>query len=415
MTTLLALVVGLASAAVPPGMDAVDRGDAAWAAGDRVGARDAWREAATSAHPATAAMAEARLLQVSGNPGLVVHGPRMDAALARCPRSTEWCAVAHFDAAFFQHRLGLGPPPAPLAAHAPEAARLARSRWTTAPPPHVPTWTLGLSPFGASGYGFGAALVLRHPDLGLQGGTLGLTAGATLSEDRVLAAAVDTPGRVGVHVEASTRQTHLETTPHPLEWRAHSAVVGPRLTGPSVEGWLAGLVWLDIGLEDRRALGGTGAVTWSPTPATSTRLQGQAVRGGTELDTITLDIRHSPGLQGLAGRFVATTTRATDAPTWRTPGWGGGTVFRHGTFLQYQAPLLVGVVGEWRQPITRALGLTGMVEGGWTGRPTAGGGAGVWVSLPPRPSAVIRLDVAWGTATHSSGTHGISTGWGTAF
>ena len=406
-------------------MDAVDTGDEAWAAGDRTTARAAWDRAARSAHPATAAMGEARLLQVSGNVGLAVHGPRLDSALARCPPAAPWCTLAHYDARFYTHRLGLGPAPPPLPTATPAdpawtAAVERRRAWATQPPPQVPTWTLGLSPFGASGYGFGAAIVLRHPDLGLRGGRLVASAGATLSDDHQLLFAFDSPGGVWLHADAQSRRTTLAGaagTSSPAQWRSHDVGLGPGLRASHLEGWVAARLWSDTAGTAGQSLGADVHLSWSRRPTDRVLLHAQSMRGHAPLHHATLDVRHRPGGTGLAVRAVATATATQPrTPLWRAPGWGGGTVLRHGRYLQYQAPLLAGGVAEWCQEVAGPLQVAAFTEAAWVGAWALGGGIGAAVALPPRPSSTVRIDAAWGGSLGGGpGGWGVSTGWGQAF
>ncbi|MEC8423556.1 MAG: hypothetical protein VX000_07245, partial [Myxococcota bacterium] len=106
----------------------LDTGDRAWTAGDRPTARDAWRSAANSADPAVRAQAEARLLMVSGNLGLAIHGPRAEAALGVCPDEDPWCAIAAADLVLFGRELGV---PLPLV----DAERSARAVMDDLPGP----------------------------------------------------------------------------------------------------------------------------------------------------------------------------------------------------------------------------------------------------------------------------------------
>lgn len=402
----------------PPAYDRIEAGDLAWARGDRPSARSAWHDAAKSPHPATVAMAEARLLQVSGNPGLAIHGPRMEAALARCPASLPWCALARHDARFFQSRLLSGPLPEQLVPSTdPDlvAAHAVRATWSNDTPRAVPTWTIGIGPYGASGLGFGAALQLRHPDLWLKGGHLSLQAGATTSSDHILAATIDTPGTLGVHAEVNQQQLQLES-PRTSVWQAHTITLGPRATVGRQQGWLGGTGWADrVGEQRTRALGlsGRGAHPLSQTLRLGWSLT--SMWGDLRLQSASVDLARDPGPRGLALHGVVTATSAEDTPAWRQPGWGGGTVLRHGRFLQYQAPVLSAGIAEWRQPLSRAWSSVVFVESAHTSELVAGVGTGVRLSLPPRPSANLRVDAAWGGPVSGPGALGISVGWGEAF
>ena len=419
MTPVSWTLAMVALAAAPPLYEHIRSGDASWAHGDRVEARTAWEQAATSPHPATAAMAEARLLQISGNVGLALHGPRMDAALARCPPTVDWCALARHDAQYFSHRLGLGPPPGALPASADpelvEPLRI-RSSWSHEPPPTVPTWTLGISPYGASGLGFGAAVVYRNPDLRLRGGSLHWTAGSTTSGNHLLSATLATGGPWALHLAAQRQKVQLDSPGAAARWASHTLRVGALWRRRTVTGWLGGEGWLDrsgFGLERSGGLASEGRATLHP--HIDVHWSGRAIAGDGSMQSLTVDLRTTPQHRGLATRWVVTGTHAPDTPVWRVPTWGGGSVLRHGHYLQYRSPLLVGGVLEWRQPVSAAWAVMGFAEAAHTDAVVTGVGTGLRVSLPPRPSANLRIDGAVGGTLNDWRRVGISTGWDTAF
>jgi hypothetical protein len=154
-------------------------------------------------------MARLRLLGLSGNLGSLVHGPKIDTALAGVEGAWGWLAVADFYL--------LAPPPiggdldeAVAAAEqalevlpGPAAARLWQATgdpmWLQAvrdaserdglgealvahdgePAPDPGTWTLGIGAAGAPGAGFGGGLVFMHPDLAARGWRTSLHAAGT--------------------------------------------------------------------------------------------------------------------------------------------------------------------------------------------------------------------------------------------
>ena len=370
-------------------------------------------------------MAEARLLRISGNLGLATHGPRRDAALARCPVEVAWCSLARVDAAVFGHAMGL-PADLPQARRAltgledpelaPELAR--RSRWLDAGAPQSPgTWLLGIGPVGASGLGFGAAVVFHHPDLGLRGDQLSVQAGATASGNLLASASLNTWGPVGVHAEGAGQQAEVmlygaDGIARSTQWTATSATAAPQLGHRSSGAWLGPSVWRDTaGQTSWTSPGLTGALWHTTSRGVRLSSRATAMGGAHRITHGTLDLR-SPAVQtGAALRAVVSPSRAaTTTPAWRLPGWGGGQVLRHGAWSQFRSPWLAGAVAEWRQ--TLAGPLHGVIFGelAWADAAVAGGGGGLRLSLPPRPSATVRLDVGYGT-----GGMGISAGWGAAF
>jgi len=406
-------------------MSHVTAGDRAWEAGDRRRARAEWVKAADSSHPATRAMAEARLLRVSGNIGLATHGPRRDAALSRCPQGVDWCALAQVDAELYGAALGL---PADLtragrllaqvdeAELASEVGR--RETWLeTGVPTSAGTWVLGVGPVGASGLGFGAAAVFRHPDLGLRGHQLSAHAGGTTSGNIVAGAIVDTWGTIGLHAEAAGQHAEVELyeasdTVRRTRWTALSTTAAPKLGSRRAGAWLGPTLWRDSAGSARWTSPGARGAAWWTTDA-GTRIFGEATAMGADHQLVygTVDLRSPPKAAGPALRLAVTPTFAAEhTPTWRRPGWGGGEMLRQGAWARFRAPWLVGTVAEWRQPLHGPLHGAVFGELAWADRPVAGGGAGLRLALPPHPSATVRLDVA-----HGTGGLGISAGWGAAF
>lgn len=429
---LAAMLLG----AAPPGLDAVHAGDDAWDRGDRREARLQWEAAAASTHPAVGVMAEARLLQVSGTVGLVTHGPRLDAHQARCPAEQPWCVLAGVDAAVFLARVGLADERstarARLAAleNASEsdpallAAIQRRRRWvgtgegTGEPPALGPgTWMAGLAPFGATGLGVGGAVMFTHPDVGLRGGHLRASVGGTTTGSVRAQAAYDAPGSVWWHAHllgARYRGVALSETDTAAQWswRTLTAGAGPGLRRTTHSIWAGPTVLLDdaasVGVT--RSVGGAlGAQVRFGRWASS--IDGHGVTGDYTLCTGTGGVQlQSTSHRARVRLSVAPTLATAGTPLWRTPGWGGGVVLRHGGWQSLRHPVLTGTVAEVRtRPLGRFQGaLYG--EAAWGGQWVGGVGTGMVVRLPPSPRDALRVDVAWGTLGW-----GVSTGWGRDF
>ena len=433
----MALAIGLLGAA-PPGFEALTAGDDAWDAGLRADARRHWLEAADSAHPAVGAMAEARLLQVSGTPGLIVHGPRLDAHLARCPAAQPWCGLARVDAQLFQTRVGL---PGRLddaqtwlaaletAPALPEDAVLVgavarRRQWLggtgAAPRPPVlgpGTWVVGVAPFGATGLGAGGAVVFSSPDVAHRGGRMHATVGATLGGSVRGLAAYDSPGRVWGHglLQAGRYQGVVlaEAAPETRwSWRTLTATAGPGLRGEAGSIWVGPTLLMDEAPGTSRTTSGGGALGLDVGRSRwRTSVDAQAVGGDYTLATGTAHlVLRTASARALGRLSVAPTVASAEGPLWRTPGWGGGVVLRHGSWQSLRSPVLAGAVAELRaRPIGRfEAGV--FAEAAVGDRLVGGVGTGLAVQLPPSPRDVLRVDVAWG----SLGL-GVSTGWGRFF
>ncbi|GEM_PF-1434994 len=279
---LLLLVAGAWAQPWPRGMDAVSAGDIARWHGDRVTARDHYRQAVALGGPEAQAMARLRLLGLSGNLGSLVHGPRIDDALAQVEGAWGWLAVADF------HLLA----PAPIggdlaeavaaAEHAvqvlpgPAAARMwlatGDAQWFQAlgqaealdglgqallahggePAPDPGTWTLGLGVAAAPGAGFGGGLVFLHPDLAARGWRVSLHAAGTTRGTFDVGVAGRTPVWSGWYghgaVTAGRTQADLYDADGVrssfVQWHT-SARLGPGLRWRDLSLWAGGIVRWD--------------------------------------------------------------------------------------------------------------------------------------------------------------------------
>jgi len=431
------LSVGLLGAA-PPDYEQVRAGDAAWDDKERRTAREHWEKAAASPHPAVAAMAELRLLQISGTSGLITHGIRIEKQRLRCPVKEPWCLLAEVDRQFFLGRVGMPHErqlglsylaqleQSPSLSNDPllRAAVEQRRAWIgTAEEPGTPpktgpgTWTIGISPLGATGLGGGAAMNIYHPDVGLRGGRLSVGVGATNRGTLRGSFSYNAPGRVWWHtgVRAARYERVVlstESRSSTESWGTLTAEVGPGLRKQWGAFWLGPALLRDAG-ETTTPQTGVGLELWARARWGPTRssLRLLAAAGNYQIATGTGHVTlMSPTSRSLVRLSVAPTVASPEAPVWRIPGWGGGVVLKHGSWESLRHPVLSGISGEVRSPKLGRFQGAVYGEGALGDRPVAGAGAALMVGLPPSPQNALRLDVAWG----SLGL-GISTGWSRSF
>ena len=410
---------------------ALDTGDAAWAAGDRAVARQAWAEAAAAEDPAVRAMAEVRLLRVSGNLGWMWHGPRADRALMDCPTRDPWCDLAEADLDLTLRDLGLGGD----VAHAERLAQRAaatlpspaaeRLDWARQPWPSGPgTWALGLGVIGGPGIGVGGALRLAHPDLGWRAIRLDLSAMATSRGAGSLSLAWRTPGdhpasgalslsRSVIDLyDGGAAQTltvdQISAYAAPIfKHGAASVYGGPLLRLDRRQDWLAGHGLIVGGQLDRRS-SGLGFFA---------RTSGELSLADYAYGRINLDVRESlsVGPPVIAARLVAEAVPWTDpdTPPWRLPSAGGADLLRGAPAGYYRGEALAGLAVELRQGLNDTFELVGFGEAVWvadTGGLHPGGGLGLRLRLPPRPDNTVRLDLGFTDAGW-----GLVAGWGETF
>ena len=435
--------------AAPLGYATLEAGDRAWARGDRPAARSAWRAAAEASDPAVIAMAELRLLLVSGTAGLVVHGPRADAALRRCPEDRALCALARADRELFPAEIGVPSVnltvaidearravaalpaaanarlvwagAAPLVALDPEASGLAaalkagRGAWPSGPG----TWAAGLAPVGGSGQGVGLGLQLRQPDLALRGGRLDAQLSLTQRGQASAGLALQSPPRPGLGTNGAVQVSRAVLDVYAdgqraqtLRFWSEQLWVGPSWRAGRTT-WTAGpqLRW-DGSLPGHGGVARVGRALGGPWSAA---LTGEGARG---LALGAVELRRSPPDQGFAARLQLGAAPLHTAPVWRLPALGGGALLRSAPAGRWRSQAHAVLIVEQRV----ALGQSGLfslvpsLEGaliddqadGWA--PHGGGGLGLRLALPPRPTNTLRLDAAYG-----DGGLGISAGWGQAF
>ncbi|MCB9777183.1 MAG: hypothetical protein H6742_01300 [Alphaproteobacteria bacterium] len=437
----LALVTGPAAAGTP--REALAEGDAAWERADRGAAARAWREAAASqGDPAVVAMAELRLLRVSGGIGLAAHGPRADRALATCPTEDPWCALAWADRAAIVSELGLSDQRDDAreildatAQWARDVGRedvraLAEARMAAlarGPVPGPGTWTVGLGVLAAPGLGAGPLLRFVHPDVAWKAWRLELGGHATTAGSLRLAGGLTTRGRWWLTTGAAVERVPVPhytidgwryAAPQVLGWRARA---GAGLTAGPVSAWLGPQVRVDTpeGGLTVPGHGAFGGLSWAAAPAVQLRVSSElALFGPPHLGLRTELIGTRPvGRSVLAGRMLTDLTPLSTSPTWRQAAWGGGEVLRHAPLGRLRGPVLTGLVGEWRAPVVGPLGVVLLGEAALQvpDEPAAlqlhaGGGGGLRLALPPRPHNTVRLDAAFGTLGWA-----LTAGWGEAF
>lgn len=410
---------------------ALDAGDAAWMAGDRGQAKASWKEAAEAEDPAVRAMAELRLLRVSGNLGWMVHGPRADDALIDCPARDPWCDLAEADLDLTLRDLGLGGD-VEHALHLTERAAAslpgpaaARQAWAAQPWPSGPgTWALGLGVIAGPGLGVGGALRLVQPDLGWRAIRLELSAVGTSRGAGSLGLSWRTPGAhpaagslglsrsvVDLYEDGARRSLTVDqvsATATPILRRDRLAVYGgPLFRLDREQDWQAGHGVLAGASLDLRTQG----------LGPYARASGELSLADYAYGRATLDLRESlqVGPPVLAARLLldAVPLRDEDTPAWRLPAVGGADVLRGAPAGYYRGEALAAGALELRQGLGPtwelvAFGEAALVAG--TGGLHPGGGLGVRARLPPRPDNTVRLDLGF-----TDGGWGLVAGWGETF
>ncbi len=412
---------------------ALDAGDAAWRAGDRGEARAAWREAAEAEDPAVQAMAEVRLLRVSGNLGWMVHGPRADAALARCPAVDPWCDLAEADYDLTLRDLGLtrdagqaGARIRRAAPALPEAAAL-RERWMAAPrevwPPGPGTWTLGLGVLGGPGLGLGGTLRLVHPDLGWERVRLDLAATGTTRGAAALAAGWRTPGSPYGTGSLLASQGPLDTYAGGAlqTWTVTQlgATAALGLRAGELSAWAGPSLRLEGTEELMGGHGVLGGARWELAGGrASAKVAGELALADYDLARLSLDLRGRVpiGALTLAGRALSELAPWTDehTPFWRLPSAGGSELLRGAPAGRYRGEALILGATELRAELSPSWELVAFGELAWLPGaeepgPHPGAGVGARLRLPPRPDNTLRLDLGFTDAGW-----GLVAGWGEA-
>ena len=422
---------------------ALDDGDRAWCAGQRGDAAAQWREAAAG-DPAIAAMAELRLLLVSGNLGMAVHGPRAEAALAMCPAGEAWCDLARAD---YEILLSLQGLPSDLdearyrisrAAEALPGPAQARSVWigdaqldTLAAlkrdglgdgllaangwPRGPGSWFIGLGVSGAPGLGIGGGVRFVHPDLRYTAWRLTTDAFLTSRGTGQLSAQLTTSGTLWS--VWSLRGGRLIVDSYALGesrsvWTVN-ALVGPGVRWGKSAAWIGPMLRVDHTDGDR--LDGHGL-----SAGLSRRVPGLWLSGRIE-QTLGADYEHTLLMAsgtashtweaiGLHGRLAGALAPGSEAPWWRLPSAGGGVNLRSAPLGRWRGTSMLAVAAEIRVPIMGPLGGVLFAEAALIEGLHSGAGGGLRLHLPPRPHGTLRLDVGVGEEGAM-----VTAGWGEAF
>lgn len=387
-------------------------------------------------------MARIRLLKVSGNYAPILHEGPLNRALARCPESDPWCAIARADYQLWMPAFAgadpamvpeilresplLGPACARLAWASGELGCLAtverdgmgqgiQERGLSFEDPG--TWVLNFGLSGAPGAGIGVLLAFSHPDLGWRQHAWGLRAW------------VDSRGG---YFGSSFLQIHTGTALSPLLYAAGGRLVADRYeqgqresyeqgTGKAGAGlfWAAGPLTMGVGGQGRAdywegswytAHGPWMSITMTPMPWLQVNALGEVGFGSGETFLGSADLKLKPRLWGgtLAIRLGLW---AVDGPPWREWTVGGSELLRGQPAGRYRGERVLPLQVEYRRgifgPIQAALFLdTAWVEEDfyWTT------GGGIRLLLPPEELNVTRLDVGFG-----EGSWGVVVAWGQAF
>ena len=449
----------LGMALASPGLDALSAGDLARYDGDRRAAVGHYEAAIATAEPEAEAMARLRMLGLSGNWGLAVHGPRIDEALleVRGP----WGLLARADFHLFAPvQVGADPDQAAQLARqalsllpGPAAARLylatgdrawldtiadARLRdglaeallvHDGAAAPDPGTWFLGIGLAGAPGAGVGGGLIWANPDLGHAGWSSMATLSGTSRGAYAAGFALRSPGElfgtasagIGRSVvdvyqgdlaeRVSTFGARVELGPG-LRLGSFSASAGMRLRWDDFGGMQAGHgPTLGLAWDTRSGWGGTRqgiylglSGDWAaPGLADYRHLGWRADARG-----------YAPLLRGVGAARLTWSQELypEEAPLLRLPSAGGAELMRGARDGRYRAPQIATVDLEERWMLRRPLELVVFVNGAYVGGGGlhGGGGLGLRLFLPPEALNVVRLDVA---VSDSGWT--VTTGWGEAF
>ena len=435
-----------------PGTDAISDGDMARYSGDRVAARDAYRAAAESEDPAAQAMAHLRLMQLSGNFGMLAHGPKVDRALYIESRDPwHWLAWADFHL-FLPAQLGADPETARRFAEAakaelpgPALARLYLATGDAAVleelrntperdglgealvandgvlPSQPGTWMLSLGAAGAPGAGFGGGVTFIHPDLGLRGWQLPIGAVANTRGGAIGSVSARSPGRHYGHGSLTGATTVIDLYDvagerNPTRFDLVQGTLGP--------GTNFGDLTVQVGARVRwDALQGD-PIKAAHGPFASARLDktsgwGADRRGGwasASVDHSQWGYEHTayglraagylPALHGVSAARVTWDHELQDAPVYRLPSAGGSDLHRGAWVGRYRTPMLATADLEQRWMVWGPLELVLFGNVAWVDLEEfhPAGGGGIRLILPPEESNVVRIDVAvsdsaWGIYT----------------
>lgn len=426
-----------------PGTDAISEGDAARYAGDRVSAREHYRAAAESEDPAAQAMAHLRLMQMSGNFGMMAHGPKLDRALYTDSRDP-WLYLAWADFhLMLPPQLGGDPEVAARWAQAAMEAlpgpALARMYLATGDPdvlaeleateerdglgdalvdhagelpPQPGTWMFSLGFAGAPGAGFGGGVSFVHPDLALRGWQLSVGAFANTRGGYVGTWSVQSPGTLYGHNSGTAARTWIDVyddagVPTRSQMDLYQATLGP--------GWSHGPWRLSVGMRARWDSLEGAPLKPSHGPFASARFDktsgwGKTRRGGwasASIDHSQWGYAHTsyhlrsagylPFAKGVVAGRLTWDHELQDAPVYRLPSAGGSDLHRGAWTGRYRAPRIATADLEQRWMVWGPLELAVFGNVAWVDLEELhpAGGFGVRLIMPPEELNVLRLDFAW--------------------
>jgi hypothetical protein len=434
------------TSAPPAPIARIGEGDLAWWRGDRGAAVAAWKDALATVRGdpaatsrAAEAMARVRLLQFSGSIGPFVHEGPLDRALADCPASEPWCAIAEADwnlwmPAFtgadptrvaavvrdsplvgpaLARRVVAGEDPALLAGHDDLDGMGRGIRETGKARPWSPgTWSLGIGVGGAAGEGVAGIVRFSHPDVAWRAHRVDLAASLDTRGGGALATTLTTASRwqfsasgarqVGDLVVGDERSTY-----------ALGSVRGGVAWLPRGQGWSG-----QIGLGARTD---TLGAEWMPVagPFGSAAISDGTVWSRVSVETgfgaythvgFGWDTRGFPKVGGgvFAWRVAYFGVPTPESPFFRLPSAGGSEVLRGVPAGRWRDESMFAAQAEYRRTFWDPLGFDVFVDTadveGW--HATAGGG--LRLTLPG--NQVTRVEVGW-----CPESWGVVAGWGDAF
>ena len=390
------------------------------------------------------AMAELRLLLVSGNLGLASHGPRADRAHLECPAGVPWCDLARADYEILSSQLGL---PADLNEAArlinraqedlpgPAMARrvwmgeaepqqldglardglgdglLEHATWPTGPG----TWFVGLGFSGAPGAGVGGGVRFVHPDVRWSSWRLQSDASLTTRGSGQLSMQLSTPGTLWSVWALRGGRLILDNyqTGETISLNTINALAGPGLRRGRAAVWAGPLLRLDQ--VDGERLSGHGLALGATHTANVLRLSARMEQ------TLIADYRHTRlsttaittlpvGNTTTLVRLHGSAAPESQAPWWHLPSAGGGEHLRSAPLGRWRGLALAAAAVELRSPIIGALGGVVFAEVAAIEGVHPGGGAGLRLYLPPQPHSTLRIDLGYG----EDGAV-LTAGWGEAF
>lgn len=427
-----------------PALEALSRGDEAWWHDRRGVAVAEYRQAVALAgggegvDRAAEAMARLRLERLGGSLAPLWQERAINAALALCPDSEPWCAIAAADWELFMPAFSGANPTnvaeilrdSPLAG--PAAARRVRAGapWSELEsveatdgmgramvathlrqPPFPGTWVLGVGAGGARGAGVGFVVKYSNPDVGWRAHRVDLLAGADTRGGGFISTQLTTHTQPAV--QASALAAHavidhwVDDIPYPSAWTAFrvSGGVAPRAADILVQTGV--LARWDNGL---RVGGGYGSVTIGK--GTFLKLGGEVDVGDYFLTQLEWHVKATPDLWGgtLALHGGAIWQPTGDVPWFRQPSAGGAELLRGLPAGRYREASLALAQVEYRHPIWGPLHGAAFVDAAAIEGLHFTVGGGLRLVLPPEKDNITRIDVGFG-----EDTWGVVVGWGDAF